>query len=487
VGDSRFYWSPMLADGAVNVGVDFDEDELETITIPRGSTLCDYDPTGEPALSLGAVQLSTSSVNARGGTVRIRAALGNDSDLAEALHAMVSFARAGGCVGFALDIDQVWAVQIEDDLLSDATDFDYPTSFVEGWENITDPESGWRCHVQSALPQGRRERVVLDTVAAGNATLVENLVFAYSAGNWNVLVRPKHFYPFLTYVSGDVAVRDGGGWYVFDCTFEVDVGLEHTPIEVAEFAEIVTGESSVYLLLLLMDGGDGSTTYTDDGINGYTITYFTNDGVNGTEQTNDQVLFGVTSAEFYRGGGTPGHGGMDVNLQWTAGTGMDFGADPDILIGCAIWPTYTSGDDDHCILMLRRSVPQNWKLWYEDDGTVRFTSLEGAVAQCDLTSSIPLVYGEWNWIFVSMHDGTTTLWVGTDASGIVTNAASDADTSSYNMGSLGTTSASVSIDPISSGGRMNSYVDHLYVREGAWIDDSNGATTMQVPTAQPVP
>jgi hypothetical protein len=257
------------------------------------------------------------------------------------------------------------------------------------------------------------------------------------------------------------------------------------------FAEIHYGESSIYLLALNMNGGNESTTFLDEGISGFTIGWNTNDPTNEkgqyTEPTVD-VLYGVSAARFFRGGGTPGHGGRDTNLSWgPVGTAMDFGSQPDIIIGCAIFPTYTSGDDDHCILMLRRVVPHYWKLWYLDDGTVRYHSEQGGTA-CTLTGSIPLVYGEYNWIFLSLHAGVATLWIGTHASGFMERAAQGADTSAYNMGSSGATNATISADPISSGGRMNCYLDHIFILEGAYIDDHGGTVNrIPVPTAEPTP
>lgn len=245
-----------------------------------------------------------------------------------------------------------------------------------------------------------------------------------------------------------------------------------------------------YDLLLRMDGATPpgtSDVFTDDGDNGFTINWFTNDPTNAKGQYSTGaggiVLFGNSAAEFFRGGGTPGHGGRDTNLQFgPVGTALDWGASPDLVIGGAFYPTFDSGDDDHCIFMLRRVVGHNLKLGYTDAGILNYTSLEGGVAKCDLDASEAFAYGEYNWFFLSMHGGVSSLWLGTDASGVATKVAEGADTSAYNMGSQGSTSASISVDPISSGGRMNAWIDHLFIARGMYID---GDGDLAVPTGQP--
>lgn len=239
----------------------------------------------------------------------------------------------------------------------------------------------------------------------------------------------------------------------------------------------------LYRLLLLFNDGNASDYIYDQSWNHYTVTYGSNDPAQHA-QTTTQTLFGDSAGFFFRRGDTPGHGGGDANLGWTAGTGMDWNPYPDVLIGGAIWPTYTSGDDDQTILMLRRNVGHWWKLWYDDSGVLHYYSAEGGGTGCILAGSIPLVYGEWNWFFLSMHGGTTTLWIGTNASGIVQLAASSDDTSTYNMGALGTASGSISKDPITSGGQMNCYLDHIFAATGAYIE---GTGSMPVPIAEPDP
>lgn len=263
---------------------------------------------------------------------------------------------------------------------------------------------------------------------------------------------------------------------------------------VAPYAEIVLGESTEYDLLLRFNGGDDSDTVIDDGAHNYTITYSTNDGAQHV-QTTDQVLFGASSGFFFRRGVPPGTGGGDSRIGWTVGSvgipadHFDWGADPDVLIGCAIWPTYESGDDNQIILQITANVNNEIRLWYDDDGFVHYRSKEGGVTFTNLvTSTIPLQFGEWNWVFVSMHNGETTIWVGTDAGGIVTQDASGLDSSPYAMSGLGggsTISGRVSYDGGGSG-VMNCYLDHLFVLEGAYIDGSV-FDEMLVPTAEPAP
>jgi hypothetical protein len=165
---------------------------------------------------------------------------------------------------------------------------------------------------------------------------------------------------------------------------------------------------------------------------------------------------------------------------------MDFGADPDVLIGGVIWPTFASGDDFQVILALQRNVPNRWRIHYDDSGILHYESLSGGSTACDLDATEALVFGEWNAWYLSIHDGVATFWVGTIASGLLTRAGSAADTSAYDMGSLGATTGRVSNDAVISGGCMNAYIDHVFVLEGAWVEDAGGTlTTMPVPTAEP--
>lgn len=244
-----------------------------------------------------------------------------------------------------------------------------------------------------------------------------------------------------------------------------------------------------YKLLLRFDGGDQSNVVIDNGSNAYAINYGTNDPVNQWAQSNTETLFGVSAFWSYRGGGTPGHGGRSSTCDWTAGTGMDWGASPDVVIGCPIFPTFDTGaaGNQECILMLRRTVGDWWKLSYDDAGAVYYQSLAGGVTYSNLvTSTVFLQYNEWNWVFLSMHASDTSIWVGTNASGFVTNDASGLDTSPYDIGSGGVTSGTISNDPIASNGTMNAYVDHLYCATGTYINPFwNTTGQMPVPTYQP--
>ena len=242
-----------------------------------------------------------------------------------------------------------------------------------------------------------------------------------------------------------------------------------------------------YKLLLRMDGGNDSTVFTDNSVNAYTINWFTNDPGNNKGQSTAEFLFGVSSMKSDRGGAPPGSGGRSSQLDWTAGTGMDWGSSPDVVIGGAIWPLFPTLADKQTILMLRRNVGDWWKLSYDDAGAVYYESLQGGVTFSSLvTSTVFLQYGEWNWFFVNMHASDTSIWLGTNNDGFVTNDASGFDSSPYNFGSLGVTSGTVSNDPIASNGTMNAYVDHLYCATGTYINPFwNGTGQMPVPTYQP--
>ena len=244
-----------------------------------------------------------------------------------------------------------------------------------------------------------------------------------------------------------------------------------------------------YKLLLRFDGGNNSDVVTDSGANGYTINWGTNDPANQHAQSTAEVLFGVSSFWSFRGGGTPGHGGRSSACDWNAGTGMDFGSSPDFVIGGAIFPTFDTGSagDAECILMLRRNVGDWWKLSYDDAGAVYYQSHQGGTTFTNqVTSTVFFQYNEWNWFFVSSHAQDTSIWVGTDASGFVTNDSSGFDSSPYDFGTLGATSGTVSNDPIASNGTMNCYMDHLYVATGTYINPFwNASGQMPVPTSQP--
>lgn len=242
-----------------------------------------------------------------------------------------------------------------------------------------------------------------------------------------------------------------------------------------------------YRLLLDFDGGNDSAVFVDSGVNNYTINWFTNDPGNNKGQSNTQFLFGASSLKSDRGGAPPGSGGRSSQLTWSAGTGMDWGSSPSLVIGGPIYPTFPTGSDAQTILMLRRNANSYWKLSYDDAGVLHYFSIDGGVTFTNLaTSTVFLQYGQWNWFFLNMHASDTSLWLGTAADGFVTNDASGADTSPYNMGSFGAMGGSVSVDPIASGGTMNAYVDHLYCALNTHINPVfNGSGVMPVPTTQP--
>jgi hypothetical protein len=264
--------------------------------------------------------------------------------------------------------------------------------------------------------------------------------------------------------------------------------LPATPVVEEVFAEFVaTGEPYSYDLLLLFDDGDASEDFFDDGVHGFTITYGTND--HGFDaQTTDQVWDGVSSFQSYCGGGTPGHGGRASVLNWPVSTAWDWGSNPDILFGGVVWPTFDRGGGRIQVLLIsQRSVGDYWRIWYDDLGQMFYESKAGGATKCSLSSTVNLVYGEWNAWYLSLHGGVAKFWIGTIASGFVNVAGSAADTSPYNIGSGGTTTGRVGEDATASDGYANWYMDHEFIALDLYIDDSNGGTRMPVPTAQPTP
>ncbi len=362
-GDSRFYFAPMVDDGVLPVGFGIDTGDLETITVSAGSTICEPDPTGDASIPSSGTGKTYAVADTRGMTVRIRCALGNDSDLAESFMAMVSHAKAGGVVGFALDTDFVWAVQLESDILRGDSDFDYPTSFVEEWEGITDPEVGWKCHAQSPLPQLRRETIKLDGVAADNATLDGSFVFALATQGQNVLVRHKFFFPFLRYLGGDVLLTEPtGGVYVFDCVFEVDVGLEHIPVETESTGHVSDDDT---LVLLKMENLGLPGAFTDS--SSYARTISTNGTVT---QTGPAAYYGDAGGDF---GGT----NSDF-LSWADAAEFNLGTGDFTIEG---WARTPSASTYQCLFWMgdsnqetRRFLvyvdgPNTGLRWYWKDGS----------------------------------------------------------------------------------------------------------------------
>lgn len=246
----------------------------------------------------------------------------------------------------------------------------------------------------------------------------------------------------------------------------------------------LVGEIDYDLLLLFNDGNESNYIY-DQSYNHYTVTFNTNDGANQKGQSTEQVLFGDSSLKSSRGGSPEGTGGRNLYLSFgyagiTPAGNFDWGTNPDALVGMAIWPTFpTLSASEQYIISVSQGVARSWSLRYNDAGTVHFNSYYDSIDRCNLDSTIDLVYGEWNWLFLSLHGGVASFWIGTHASGVLQFAGSAADTTNYAYagGSLTGRVGSIS-DP------MNCYLDHIYAGSGAYIE---GTGMLPVPDAEPDP
>lgn len=258
---SVFFWGPEMADGGTPTDA-ADLEILETLSL----AMIDIDYTGETTIAPSGTGRTFATTTMRGVQVHIQIDLGNDIEVAESLMAMVSFARRGGLVGFALDRSFAFLAQITTTPPARGdTTFDYPSNVLSSWGG-TAPAAGWRLYMASALPQMRREIVKVASRLGTTITPVDPIVFNYDLEDGFVVVRHKYFFPFLRYISGDVIVSEPvGGVYRFDAMFEEDVGQEQLFLNqeaqlYAPFSDMtLTGQGTVGIQGQLNDTFGGMT------------------------------------------------------------------------------------------------------------------------------------------------------------------------------------------------------------------------------------
>jgi hypothetical protein len=219
---SVFFWGPEMTDGGIATAA-ADLEVLETLM----PAMIDIDYTGDTTIAPTGTGRTFATTTMRGVQVHIQIDLGNDISVAESLMAMVSFAKRGGIVGFALDRTYAFFAQMSGTTpLRGDTSFDYGSNVLSSWGGSS-PSAGWRLYLASPLPSGRREIVQVASRASTTITTVDPIVFTHDPENRSVIVRHKYFFPFLRYISGDVVVAEPqGSVYRFDAMFEEDVGQE---------------------------------------------------------------------------------------------------------------------------------------------------------------------------------------------------------------------------------------------------------------------
>lgn len=219
---SVFFWGPEMEDG----GIATDSADLELIELLTPAMI-DIDYTGETTIAPTGTGRTFATTTMRGVQVHIQIDIGNDITVAESLMAMVSFAKRGGIVGFALDRSYAFFAQMSGTVPTRGdTTFDYGTNALSSWGGDS-PSAGWRLYLASPLPQMRREIVQVASRLGTTITTVDPIVFTLDAEDGVTIVRHKYFFPFLRYISGDVVVSEPqGSVYRFDALFEEDVGQE---------------------------------------------------------------------------------------------------------------------------------------------------------------------------------------------------------------------------------------------------------------------
>lgn len=485
----RFFWHP----AGINDAYSTDAADVETIDLPLGSVLCDYDPTGDAALPTSGTGDTIAVANLRGMQVKIRCDLGNEKTIARSLYAMVSRLKEGGHCGFAFDADWAWFVQIDAAPERGDGGFEFGTNVAEVWGGPSGPSVDWPIYISSPLPQHRREVAYIASTLGSAIVTDDPIVFNYDAGNGFVTARHKFFFPFLRYVSGDVyTVKEVAGLcYVFDATFKLDLGLEQLEIPTSEVTESEEVEvDAITLWVTDFEGIDVPGEFYDWGdLQGNFIP--TGDGVpddGGWSRSPGYAFLADGIGGFVlqdSGLGPPPYDNATGNSQ-----AFQIGVDPDAYMDGWYFPSdLPSSPGDYAVLFEHANdVDSYCALRINSDHKLEWVVAESGAEVVIVTTTTSVTTATAFFVRVNWHDGVTSIGLGFEGDTSGTWEDSATDHTDYDQFSTSIGDGEIlflyTASLAGGGGSVTNFVglaDDFKARFGAYWSDATVGNTFPVP------